>query len=274
MIFSDVGLIGVPFDEAIVAGGGRSGAQAGPEAIRKELKQLKIVDFGDVEVVAGDTIRTHQRVTEMVTTVLEKGIFPIVIGGGHDLSFATIRALAEHSKGQVGGINVDAHLDVRPVKDGVISSGTPFRRALEELGGKVEGKRFVELAVSEKINAEEHHQYLRDKGAKVMTLFEFREKGMDDVMDQALLQVGETAFFDIDIDVVQRDFAPGCSAPALVGLTSDEIVKIAFRAGKASNIKLFNLMEVSPKYDVDGKTVRLAVAILENFLAGYSLRSG
>ena len=284
---AQLALIGVPFDEAITAGGGRAGASEGPDAIRQALKrygttyciernidasELKIADCGDLEVVAGDTAETHARLTSVVAKLLQCGVLPITLGGGHDLSFATIRALVASSDAPVGGINVDAHLDLRPVSDGLITSGTPFRRALEELSGGFSGSRFVEMGMVGHSNAKVHCDYLKQLGGGLIPLAQLQAEGVETSMKAALQQTGESAFFSIDIDAVQQAFAPGCSAPAPVGLMPDEVTNLAFLAGASPTIKLFDLMEVSPRFDSDGRTARLAAAILSYFFTGFALR--
>lgn len=66
------------------------------------------------------------------------GGIPFVIGGGNDQSYPNacglIRAMKEkqsEGKHKVGVINIDAHLDVRPLKEGKVHSGSPFRLLLE-----------------------------------------------------------------------------------------------------------------------------------------------
>jgi len=284
---AQLALIGVPFDEAITAGGGRAGASEGPDAIRQALKrygttyciernidasELRIADCGDLDVVTGDTAETHARLISVVTELLQRGVLPITLGGGHDLSFATIRALVTSSEAPVGGINVDAHLDLRPVSDGLITSGTPFRRALEELSGGFSGERFVEMGLAGHSNAKAHYDYLKEVGGSMLPLAQLRADGVEPSMLKALELAGENAFFSIDIDAVQQAFAPGCSAPAPVGLTPDEITNLAFLAGASPTIKLFDLMEVCPRFDSDGRTARLAASILSYFFTGFALR--
>lgn len=279
---ADIGLLGVPFDNAVIAGGGRGGAKGGPDAIRKALKcfgstyfidlgidisSLKIVDFGDIEVFE-DVQKTHKRVTNTVLEILEAGVFPIVLGGGHDISFGNIRALSKI--GEVGGVNIDAHFDVRPVEDGIIKSGCPFWMALESFC--LDGKRFVELGMTGNCNLKEHYDYLIEKGSTIISLENFRKQKSSDVSDNVLEIVGNNSFLSLDIDAVQQAFAPGCSAPAPVGFTPDEIKNFIFDISQSSSIRLFDIMETNPLYDVDGRTSRLIASILSYFFAGYSLR--
>ncbi len=286
-IEAQLALVGVPFDEAITAGGGRAGASEGPDAIRQTLKRygttyctehevdfgdLEIVDCGDLEVVPGETEETHSRLTHVISALLQQGMLPITLGGGHDLSFATIRALVENSKSPVGGINVDAHLDLRPVTDGVITSGTPFRRALEELSGGFYGNRFVELGMAGHSNAKVHCDYLKKQGGVLIPLTQLHLDGVEASMQTALQQAGDSAFFSIDIDAIQQAFAPGCSAPAPVGLTPAEVTSLAYWAGASPTIKLFDLMEFCPRFDSDSRTARLAASILCYFFTGFAQR--
>ena len=49
------------------------------------------------------------------------------IGGSRDQSYCNVRALIEnYADKKIGVINVDAHLDVRPLIEGKSHSGSPF----------------------------------------------------------------------------------------------------------------------------------------------------
>jgi len=256
---TNIGIIGVPFDEGVTASNGRPGAKEGPKAIRQALKRysLDIEDLGDVD---------PDKVTEAVRMALERNTLPIVIGGGHDITFSTIKALTQFFERKVGGINVDSHLDVREVKNGVITSGTPFRRALEELDGKFDGNLFIELGTDKLVNSQEHIDYVKAKGAQIIAVDEFHDQNL-------FSELGDNAFISIDIDSIQQTFAPGCSAPAPFGFNPEEVRKIAFEAGKSPNIKLFDLMELNPLYDIDGRTARLAAGLICAFVEGYNKRT-
>jgi arginase family enzyme len=53
-------------------------------------------------------------------------------GGSNDQSFPNGRALIEaFPKCSFGIINIDAHFDVRPLKEGKTHSGSPFRQIME-----------------------------------------------------------------------------------------------------------------------------------------------
>ena len=82
----------------------------------------------------------------------------------------------------------------------------------------------------------------------------------------------EGLFVSIDLDVFAAAYAPGVSAPGTEGLTAEEGRALAYEAGRAAKVRLFELMELSPPHDTDNRTSRLAALLLHAFLAGVAQR--
>lgn len=283
------GLIGAPSDAGVVHGGGRGGAAEGPSAIRLQLKRygtaynferqvdlasLSLVDFGDLIPDEKSIEQTHQRLTAAVEAILDLGAIPIVLGGGHDLTFGGVRALARRSGGPVGGWTLDAHFDVREPLNGIPTSGTPFRNILEKLDN-VPGDHFIEIGGNGLVNAREHFEYLLAKKARIFSLSETRQKGMAEVVEKTLQIAGhgvEKIFCSIDIDAVAQAFAPGVSAPSPDGFTPEEAAIAAYLAGRHPKVGYFDLMEMNPVFDQEGRTARLAASLVLHFLAGLAQR--
>ncbi len=283
---ADVVLVGVPFDHGVVLGGGRAGAAGGPDAFRRavgrfgttwdaergiDFTSLRLGDAGDVSTVEHDVALSHDAVTTAVARALAASRAVVVVGGGNDASFASVRALA--ATGSVGGINVDAHFDVRPVLGGRLTSGTPFRRVLLELG--VAGELFVELGAHPHVNAREHHEWLLDRGARIHPLDRLRQEGVEATITReldALAARAEALFVSVDLDVFAAAYAPGVSAPGTDGLDPAQGRTVAFAAGACAKVRLFELMELNPRFDLDDRTARLAAMLLCSFLAGLATR--
>jgi formimidoylglutamase len=285
---ADVVLLGLPFDTGVVLGNGRPGAAGGPAALRRALlrfgttydfdreidfNRVELRDAGDLQVEPNDVAETHDRLTEALAAILPHCGAAIVIGGGNDATFASVRALGQ-AFGVVGGINVDAHLDVREVSAGKITSGTPYRRILTEL--EMPGSNLVELALHGSVNARAHHTWVRERGVRCYGLGRLRNQGVASVMQrelQALSEASKAVFVSIDIDVFASAYAPGVSAPGTEGLRPEEGRELAFLAGSYPSVRLFELMELNPSFDVDDRTARLAAMLLCSFLAGVSQRT-
>ena len=140
----DIALIGYACDEGVRRNLGRPGARQGPTAIRQQLGKVawhlptSVVDVGDV-VCQGEALETCQsQFSELITSLIKHDIFPIGLGGGHDIAYAHFRgiwnAFPENAKPRIGIVNLDAHFDLRPLK-GQANSGTPFYQILSEYEG-------------------------------------------------------------------------------------------------------------------------------------------
>jgi formimidoylglutamase len=282
-------LVGVPYDDGVVLGGGRAGAAAGPTALRRALARfgttydlehdvdfsgLEVADAGDVQVAPGDVRGTHERAKAAVFSVLSSGATAIVAGGGNDVTFASVCALME-SASAVGGINVDAHLDVRPVVEGRITSGTPYRRLVEEAG--LPASQLVAFGLHTSVNARAHLDWFRDAGARCIPLAAVRREGAEDCLREELERLGrkcDALFVSVDLDVFAGAYAPAVSAPGTEGLTAEEGRALAHAAGRAPKVRLFELMELSPPHDIDQRTARLAALLVCAFLSGLARREG
>ena len=147
----DIVLIGFPYDEGVRRNGGRVGSRLGPSAFRESLHRTGTVinaELDDLDlrchlqISDGGNIRedlsledAHQQLEETIFQLLSKKKIPFVIGGGNDQSYPNASALLRFLQGQssLHVINIDAHLDVRPLKQGnQVHSGSPFRLLLED----------------------------------------------------------------------------------------------------------------------------------------------
>lgn len=283
MQYAKFAVVGVPLDFGVKVSGGREGAAKAPERIRAALSKLgstyfieheldientMVMDFGNVHVIPDNPDLSYTRISEVIKFLLDKGLIPIVIGGSHDISFATIRGLSSFYKDKViGGINIDSHLDVREISSDIISSGSPFRASLQSIN-EFKANYFTTIGVTGNTNARSHFEYLISKGSKIITLNQLRKQGLANSVYQALDHQTDSMFLSIDIDVVSQAFAPGCSAPAVIGMNPSEVCELAFLVGKSKKIQLLDIVEVNPSYDLQDITVKLAACILIHFIAG------
>lgn len=281
---ADVAIIGAPDDRGIIANMGREGARLGPRAIRKSfyrltpgfkpfLTELVMVDLGDIRTQGLSLKEVHEALKEVVAEVIRRGVFPIVLGGGHDLAYPDLCGLVDGlslKEGDLGVINVDSHLDVREMEHG-ITSGTAFYRALTELPSKaLRGENFVEYAVQELHNSPYYYNWLLERHCEILTLKTVQGRPIETFL-QALQTAGEgtrCTAVSIDIDVARSTDAPGASASNPNGLSAQDLDKIAQLVGRESRVKLMDILEMSPPYDEGGRTAALCASVMFWFLKG------
>jgi len=279
---ADVGLVGIPFDTACVAG--PRGSRQGPEGVREEItygtcynpeidvdisEGLDVVDYGDVDVVQTAVPESHDRVERVLTAVTESGVVPFSVGGDHSLTYPTAKAMMNAVDGQVGVINVDAHHDVRHSHGGELSSGTPFRRLLEDDSGQLDGENFVELGLSGWHNSGYYLDWVREIGAEVITAREVHKDGVDPAADRALEAATDgtdAVFVSVDIDVLDAGSAAGTCAPSPGGLLPWQLLELVFQLGRHDSVRGGDLMEVAPPLDDTGATTAIGAAVATQFL--------
>lgn len=279
---ASVALVGVPFDTAVI---GRRGAREAPAAIRRALYRmtafdlesgvdlaegLRLVDLGDVAVVHTDPRETDRRVREVIAGVARMGLRPLILGGDHSLSFATISGLVAGWGGRpVGVIQFDAHYDLREPLEGEITSGTPFRRLIED--GILEGHHLVQIGLAGGRNSRAYAEAARRFGILTVTAMQVHRSDLETLAEQALERAlaGTVGFFlSFDMDVFDPAYAPGVSAPTPGGLTAVQGLTLVRRLAAHPACLGMDLVETAPPLDPDGRTVVLAAAVAYAFLVG------
>ncbi len=275
-------LVGVPQDIGVRRNNGRPGAAAAPDAIRTMLYRLTpynlddrnsipdgfLFDAGNIDC-SGELEDIHARLEIVVQEICAAGMIPVVLGGGHDITYAAASgAFAVH--GPLGLFNFDAHLDVRPAIP-QRNSGTSFRMLIEE--EKVVPQHLVEFGIQPFANAQQHVEWLEERGGKIQTLDAVRRSGIESALNTAM-QIGTSGkgplYGTLDIDGVCGADAPGVSAVSPDGFRATDLLASAQALGQNPNCIALDLVEVNPAYDVDNRTAKLAAHAIIRFL--YSKR--
>lgn len=280
----DVAIVGVPQDEGVKRNMGRTGANRAPDEVRKylyrltpfnfkfknQITKLKIFDLGNLKV-NGNLEQIHERLVFVVGELIKAGVIPIVIGGGHDIAFPDYFGFAGNfEKEKKAVINIDTHLDVRESQ--LRNSGTPFRQILES---ELKPDKMFEIGIQNYANSIYHFEYALNNGVEIFTLDEIREKGMSFILNVIKNKLqGHLVHLSFDMDSVRNADAPGVSATYPDGLKAEEVLEVALFCGLNLNVKIVDIAEVNPEFDIDGKTSRLASLFILNFLTGIANSRG
>jgi formimidoylglutamase len=272
-----VALLGLPDDEGVRLNNGRPGARGGPKAIRQALAAYgvaepdgfawpQVFDAGDV-TPGSDIHETHERVTAATTALLQENLFPIAIGGGHDLTFPFVRAVIEHEKRlhpegkapPLAGVYFDAHLDVRET----VGSGMPFRALVEQCGVK----ELHLFGLNPFVNTREHVEWFKAHGGRIHS-HRVHQQQAGPMHMPAL----GNCFVSFDMDVLDAAHAPGVSAMNPSGWSVAQAEAWVYGAGRSDRVRCFDIMELNPEVDEGGRTARVAAHLLLTFLRGFTER--
>lgn len=270
---AEVVIVGFPSDEGVRRNGGRTGARYAPKAIREMLYKLtpdaqhiepfvalleRTVDIGDIPI--SEDVETDQnRLSSILTELLpEKRV--IILGGGHETSFGHYLGYAGVGL-QPDVLNWDAHPDVRPTDNGLGHSGSPFRQMIEHTPGCL---RYRVAGVQPHSTAAAHTAYIRENGGE----FYWRNEVDRSLINTLTADIRNPGMVTFDVDAVDAANAPGVSAPNAGGLSADTWLYAAWKCGATPNVRSVDIVEVNPKYGVDGRTARLAALTAWNVLRG------
>jgi formimidoylglutamase len=279
----DAGIVGIPFDTAVM---GRRGCRFGPESVRNALvfsnvyepgldmdlsTGFSVTDFGDIDVLQTDVPGTHLRVEKALTEIFATGTTLVAIGGDHSLAYPDAKALINSVAGRIGVIMIDGHLDVRISQHGELSSGTPFRRLIEEPERGVRPQNLVELGINGWLNSRFYMDWCREQGITVIPARQIHKRGIEAVVHQALQRAAdgtEAIFLSLDIDGLDLSVAPGTCAPNPGGLSAYQALEAVWMIAGHPLTRGFDLVEVAPSLDAANVTSIMAAALVMHFLAG------
>lgn len=285
---ADIGIIGIPFDTSVMA---RPGCRFGPTAIRNAMalsstyeagldvdvaEGITITDFGNIDCVHTNVLETHRRIELVVSEIIGQGATPVVLGGDHGTSYPTIKSLINNVAGKIGVIMFDGHLDLRTDHHGEISSGTPFRRLMEEPASRpLDPHNLVEVGINGWLNAKVYRDYARSQGVTVIPARDVHRRGIDDVIAEAVERASagtDAIWISFDIDGVELAHAPGTCAPNPGGLTAYEALEAVWQIGQHPKCRGIDILEVSPPLDVQGLTAITASQLAMNFIGATKQR--
>lgn len=284
-------IVGVPMD----LGQSRRGVNMGPSAIRyadvvERLEGIgyEVCDLGDIEIGAAERLHDPEtnmknlkavadgnaKLAEKVDTIVEKGEFPLVLGGDHSIAIGTLAGVSKHYE-NLGVIWYDAHgdLNIADTSPSGNIHGMPLAASLghghptlTEIGGyspKIKHENVVIIGARDLDDGE--RQLIKDKGIKVYTMHEIDRLGMTKVMEETIEYLKERTdgvHLSLDLDGLDPNDAPGVGTPVLGGISYRESHLAMEILAESGMITSAEFVEVNPILDERNKTAMVAVALM------------
>ncbi|MGB2634826.1 MAG: arginase [Candidatus Acidiferrum sp.] len=287
-------IIGVPMD----LGASRRGVDMGPSALRvaglqARIKQLghQVEDIGNISVKQAEEMSYGEKrakyiaeiadaCTELGNTVqksLEEGYLPLVLGGDHSIAVGSISGLSAHfrkDKKTIGCIWLDAHSDMNTPETSPSGNvhGMPLSaimgygtEELDDLFGfkpKIEPQNVVLVGVRD-LDAHEK-KFIKKLGVKAFTMREIDERGMREVMSDALkyaMDDTDGIAVSLDMDFVDPSDAPGVGTPVRGGVTYREAHLAMEMIADSEAMASMEIVEINPVIDEHNRTALLAVEL-------------
>ena len=293
---SRIAIIGAPLD----LGQGRRGVDMGPSAVRvaglgRKLAALgyNVSDLGNIDVPQAESLadpgpanakyvtqiaESCEKLARIVADSLIGNHIPLVLGGDHSIAAGTIAGVADYlrnSNQKPGLLWIDAHADINTPESSpsgnvhgmplacCVGHGPPELVNLLGFAPKVDAANVALVGIRD-VDELERGQ-LKNTGVRAFTLRDIDERGMRDVMKDALAIVSNgTAGFhlSLDLDFVDPEFAPGVGTPVRGGATYREAHLAMEMICDSARMLSMEVVEVNPVIDQFNRTAELAVELI------------
>lgn len=270
-------LLGYCSDEGIKRNMGRSGAKQGPIDIRKEFANLPvsfedraiIYDSGNIFCLGNKMEESQQQLGIAVDKILDQNLFPIVLGGGHELAFGHFSGILKQVKKRtknspkIGIINLDAHFDLRPYSD-MGTSGTMFSQIADKCKNEDIAFNYLCLGIQTSANTRSLFKKANSLGAQYILAKDFIESNHNTITTttKEFIKNNDYIYLTLCSDVFSSASAPGVSSLQPFGLNPEYVLTIIKEIIESKKVISFDIAEVSPRFDHDKRTAKLASIII------------
>lgn len=294
--------IGFCCDEGVRRNKGRTGASKGPRSIRKELanlpcrfsQEVKLFDAGNIYCENISLEECQALLSKAVEKILSLNLFPIVVGGGHEVAFGHYNGILNYlykknpaptsisnsytssnfdsnsnlnlnssTDPRLGIINFDAHFDLRPYPNGG-TSGTMFKQIADICQNKGITYSYLPIGIQKHRNTVSLFKTADKLGVKYILAKDVIHNDNWSILEKLddFIKLQDRIYITICTDVFSSAYAPGVSATQPLGLEPEKILKFLKYILKSNKVISFDIAEVSPRFDQDNTTSNLASALI------------
>ncbi len=292
----NIHIIGMPMD----LGAGRRGVDMGPSAIRianvtEKLQHLghTVIDEGDILIKSpeqqkiknpklkylAEIVRSCTLLASKVEKIVEKGKFPLVLGGDHSIALGTIAGISSYCKKNnktLGVIWIDAHGDMNTDKTSPSGNihGMPLAASLgfgaielTSIGGdfqKIEPKNIVMIAIRD-LDKEEK-VLIKKNRINIFTMEDIDKQGMSTIINQSLQILKNVDYLHVsfDLDAMDPQVAPGVGTPVKGGLDYREAHLIMETLSSSQKMTSMEIVEANPILDNKNQSAEFAVELIQS----------
>ena len=222
----------------------------------------RVADLGVMQLMPSrkESFKVIQTVCE---ALLQDGIIPIIIGGGHDVSYAVYKAYASLDK-FITLTSVDSKFDIGLENDNLAS--------FSHLGKMMAHKpshlfHYVNLAYQSYFVSGIAADMLKAINFDIVRLGELKAN-----FNEVEPVMRNTDFLSFDISSIQHAYAGANIYSSPNGLNGEDACKIMRYAGVSDKVTAVGLFEYNQDLDVNNQTSYLLAQLIWYFVDGYKIR--
>jgi arginase len=288
-------ILGVPLGY----GASMAGVDIGPAALRVARLNQRIArlgysvhDLGDMRLERPQTLpEEHEKLKYVreisnaceqlaveVEGILKAGQLPLILGGDHSIAIGSFAGASSYYRKQnetLGLIWFDAHADMNTPETtpsgnihgmplaALLGYGTPELTNIAGFAPKLDPRLCAHVGARDIDPGE--REMIRKLGMRFFTMREIDERGMNNVMDDAIkIASGGSAGYAVtfDVDALDPGDAPGSGTLVRGGLTYREAHLGMEKIAEAGGMRSLEIVEINTALDVNNKTAELGVELI------------
>ena len=225
-------------------------------------KMPRVVDLGTLKLMPTRK-ESFKLIQDVCKILLDDGVIPFIIGGGHDISYAVYKAYASLEK-YITLTSIDKTFDIGMEKDNLSS--------YSHLGKMIIHKpshlfHYVNLGYQSYFVSPVAAEMLQSMDFDIFRLGDLRAN-----FQEVEPIMRNTDFLSFDISAIQYAYAQANIYSSPNGLNGEEACKIMRYAGVSDKLTAVGLFEYNQELDESNKTAQLMAQMLWYFIDGYKMR--
>src|SRR3954447_13591367 len=288
-------ILGVPLGY----GASMAGVDIGPAALRvaritQRIARLgySVHDLGDMRLERPQSlpeadeklkyVREISNACEQLATeveeILKANQLPLILGGDHSIAIGSFAGAASYYKKQnetLGLIWFDAHADMNTPESTpsgnihgmplatLLGYGAPELTNVAGFAPKLDPQLCAHVGARDIDPGE--REMIKQLGMRFFTMREIDERGMKDVMDDAIkIASGGSAGYAVtfDVDALDPGDAPGSGTLVRGGLTYREAHLGMEKIAEAGGMRSLEIVEINTALDMNNRTAELGVELI------------
>ena len=284
-------------------GAGRRGTDMGSSAMHvaglvPALKKLghQVVGMHNIGQVAQEAAEIGEKNARYLNTIsevcrdlagtvedtMDKGEFPLVLGGDHSQAIGTISGMAKHLRRENKDLAVfwcDAHTDMNTPDTSPSGNihGMPLSvllgkgpKELTGIAGRAPALKPENVVVFgvRQVDANEA-KVVKELGVRVYTMSEIDARGASACLDEAMEILNKASggiHLSYDLDGSDPMVAPGVGTPVPGGLNFRESHLVCEVLARSNKLVGMEVVELNPTMDTENKTGKFAVWLIQSAL--------
>lgn len=235
-----------------------------------DLASLPVTDFGDLALGDASAEEVFFRAVQGIKKAATNSASVVLLGGDDAVTYPALHAL-NLPFARCGLLTFDAHHDVR-VLEGGVTAGNPIRALLR---AGLPGANIIQIGIQPFTNSPACAQVAHDAGITILTADEAQLRGIDSAVTDALELLAaktDAIYVNLDLDVLDRAFAPACAGARPGGLQPWMLRRAAHLCGAHPSVRIIDLVEIDPTKDVADCTVLAGASFFLAFASGVAKR--